>query len=56
MFFRILTLWYTKILNLHEMENNIKNVLSLEILETETPENEKLGKIVTRKNKPFYST
>ena len=28
---------------------------SLEVLETETPKNEKLGKIVTRKNKPFFS-
>ena len=31
------------------------NVLSSEILETETPKNEKLGRIVTRKNSPFYS-
>ena len=30
------------------MDKNV--VLSLEILDTETPKNEKLGKIVTKKN------
>ena len=29
-------------------------VLISEILETETPNNEKLGKVVKQKNKPFY--
>ena len=48
------TLWYTKINNLHKtgkLEKGIKTyLLSSEILETETPINEKLGKIVTWKN------
>ena len=50
----ILTLWYTKIKNLHKMrklETEKKTyVLSSEILEKETPKNEKLGKVVTQKN------
>ena len=54
----IFTLWYTKIKKLHKtgkLETKKKHVLSLEILEKETPKNEKLGKIVTRKNEPLYS-
>ena len=33
-----------------KLETETKYVLSSEILQTETPKNEKLGKIVTRKN------
>ena len=52
------TLWYTRIENLHKtgkLEKGKTYVLSSEILETETHKNEKLGKIVTRKNLLFYS-
>ena len=49
----IFTLWHTKIKNRHKtgkLEKEKKHVFSLEILETETPKSEKLGKIGTRKN------
>ena len=43
----IFTLWYTKIENLHttgKLETEKAYVLSSEIIETETPKKEKLGK------------
>ena len=49
---------YTKVKNLPKTgksETGKKHVFSLEILDTETPKNEKLGKIVTQRNQPFYS-
>ena len=54
----IFTLWYPKIKGLHKtgkLKMEKAYVLFSEILETETPKNEKLGKIVTQKNLPFYS-
>ena len=38
-----------------KLETEKTHILSSELYETETPKNEKLGKIVERKNKPFYS-
>ena len=49
----IFTLWYNKIKGLHKtgkLKTEETYVLFSEILETKTPKNEKLGKIVTRKN------
>ena len=46
----IFTLWYTKISNLHKtgkFETEKTYVLSSEVLETETPKNEKLGNKLT---------
>ena len=49
----LFTRWYTKIKNIRntrKLETEKTYILSSEILETEAPKNEKLGKIVTRKN------